>query len=60
MKENIVTVGDSRTGLSLLNKILTKKKIEVSKIEKTDDIYQSIKKIKPDLILNGYLLITYI
>jgi two-component system phosphate regulon response regulator PhoB len=55
-KKQILIIEDDRDILQVLETVLTYNEFEVSGINRTDDIYETIKKYKPDLVLTDYLL----
>ena len=55
-KKQILIIEDDRDILQVLETVLTYNEFEVSGINRTDDIYESIKKYRPDLVLTDYLL----
>jgi len=55
-KKNILIIEDDRDILQVLETVLTYNEFNVSGINRTDDIYETIKKYQPDLILTDYLL----
>jgi two-component system phosphate regulon response regulator PhoB len=56
MKNNILIIENDKDILVVLENILTYNKFGVSGIEKTDDIFESVQKYQPDLIITDYLL----
>ena len=55
-KKQILIIEDDRDILQVLETVLTYNEFEVSGINRTDDIYETIKKYNPDLVLTDYLL----
>jgi len=55
-KKQILIIEDDRDILQVLETILTYNEFQVSGINRTDDIYETIKKYSPDLVLTDYLL----
>jgi len=56
MTKRILVIEDDEDILQVLETVLTHNKFSVKGIEKTNDIFESIKTYKPDLILTDYLL----
>ena len=56
MTKRILVIEDDEDILQVLETVLTLNKFSVKGIEQTNDIFESIKKYKPDLILTDYLL----
>ncbi len=56
MIKRILVIEDDEDILQVLETVLTHKKFSVKGIEQTNDIFESIKTYKPDLILTDYLL----
>jgi two-component system, OmpR family, phosphate regulon response regulator PhoB len=54
--KQILIIEDDNDILQVLETVLTYNEFTVTSIEGTDDIYESIEKYKPDLILTDYLL----
>jgi two-component system phosphate regulon response regulator PhoB len=55
-KKQVLIIEDDRDILQVLETVLTYNEFEVNGINRTDDIYETIKKYKPDLVLTDYLL----
>ena len=56
MTKRILVIEDDEDILQVLETVLTLNKFSVKGIEKTDDIFESIKTYKPDLVITDYLL----
>ncbi|GAC1303406.1 MAG: hypothetical protein NVSMB24_09350 [Mucilaginibacter sp.] len=55
-KKNILIIEDDGDILQVLETVLTYNDFSVQGINRTDDIFETIKKYKPDLVLTDYLL----
>jgi two-component system phosphate regulon response regulator PhoB len=55
-KKQILIIEDDGDILQVLETVLTYNDFNVSGINRTDDIYETIKKYDPDLVLTDYLL----
>jgi DNA-binding response OmpR family regulator len=56
MTRRILVIEDDEDILQVLETVLTHNKFSVKGIERTNDIFESIKTYQPDLILTDYLL----
>ncbi len=56
MAKQILIIEDDRDILQVLKTVLTFNEFSVAGISKTDDIFATIEKYKPDLIITDYLL----
>jgi two-component system phosphate regulon response regulator PhoB len=55
-KKNILIIEDDGDILQVLETVLTYNNFSVHGINRTDDIFETIEKYKPDLVLTDYLL----
>ncbi|HWZ15841.1 MAG TPA: response regulator [Mucilaginibacter sp.] len=55
-KKNILIIEDDGDILQVLETVLTYNDFSVQGINRTDDIFETIEKYKPDLVLTDYLL----
>ncbi|MDP9048263.1 MAG: response regulator [Bacteroidota bacterium] len=55
-KKNILIIEDDGDILQVLETVLTYNDFTVQGINRTDDIFETIKKYQPDLVLTDYLL----
>jgi two-component system phosphate regulon response regulator PhoB len=56
MSKQILIIEDDEDILQVLETVLTYNEFEVTGIDRTDDIYGSIERYKPDLVITDYLL----